>query len=367
MSTTLRFILAFAVAALVCACGWLSDDEGFFVDRSDDYIEARPAPPLEVPEDLSSAAILDVMKIPDLPPEGRRNTFEEEIPRPEAIFARQEEEGVRIQKLGERRWLLVSQSPAVVWPKVKQFFADNGVAIAKEDGDVGRLDTDWLAPADKETKDVVRLAIREGREAASIDGGRDRLKVLLEQGIRQRTAEVHIRYENDSLHPPVEGAFPEASDAAQVETEIIGELGAYIASNVADQSVSFVARQISTQVKAELIRTPDDQPALRLALDFNRAWALVNQSLNDAKVPITDVDRSAGRVFAQINRDILEEDEDGWFTRLITREEKGRPVQIHVAEQNRALEVRVFEEDGTTPVAVDLAEQLLLLIREYAT
>ena len=234
---------ACAVTASVGGCGWMNDDEGFFVNREDDYVTAVPAPPLEVPERLSNAAIQEVMAVPDLPPDAGRHIFADEVPRPEAIYAREQAEGVRIQKLGDRRWLLVPQSPAIVWPKVKQFLADNGVRVTAEDGDAGRLDTEWLTPA-ADSRDVIRLAIRAGRETASVASGRDRLKILVEPGIRERTTEVHVRYENDSLAMPVEDNFPESSDIAEVEGEVIGELGAYIASNVADQSVSFVARQI---------------------------------------------------------------------------------------------------------------------------
>lgn len=354
--------------ATLPGCGWMSDDEGFFVDRTNDYVEAQAAAPLEVPERLSAGGITAEMAVPDLPPDANRHVFGADVPKPEAIYAREEAEGVRIQKLGERRWLLVPQSPAVVWPKVRQFFADNGVAIVAEDADIGRLDTDWLAPADAETTDVVRLAIKAGREAANVRSGRDRIKIRVEQGIRERTTEVHVRYENDSTRQHAEGVFPEASDNVEVEAEIIGEIGSYVASDVGE-SVSFVAGQISTQAKSEIVRTADDRPALRLALDFNRAWALVNQSLGDAGVPVLDVDRSAGIVYAEINEDILrgEEGKKGWFTRLVTRDEKPRPVEVHLRDENGVQQVMVYGSDGAEPLDADEAEQLLLLIREYAT
>lgn len=362
-------VIALACALLLSGCRWLNDDEGFFVNRGDDYLTAEPAPPLAVPETLSGGSVSAEMAIPALPPDATRHVFGDDVPRPEAIYAREEAEGVRIQKLGERRWLLVPQSPAVVWPKVKQFFGDNGVPIAMENTETGRLDTEWLAPATADTTDVVRLAIKEGRGAASVTTGRDRLKIRLEQGLRERTAEVHVRYENDSVRQTLDGVFPEASDAVEVEAEIIGELGSYVASNVGDQSVSYVAGAISTQAKSELVRTADDRPALRLALDFNRAWALVNQSLGDAGVPIVDVDRSAGVVYAEINDRILQGEtrKKGWLRRLLTRDPKSLPVEIRMQDQNGAQEVVVNAAEGGRPLDDDAAEQLLLLIREYAT
>ena len=350
-------------------CHWFSDDKGFFVDRSRDYVKAVPGPSTEVPDGLSGTAIEQQMAVPNLAPDAAEHIFADGVPRPEAIYAREEADTVRIQKLGDRRWVLVPQSPAIVWPKVKQFFADNGVAIVAEDPDAGVLESAWLAPsAEAQAKDVVRLAVKAGRETASLKSGRDRLLVKVEPGIRERTTEVYLRSQNDSIRQPTEGVFPAASDVPQIEAEVINELAAYVASNVADESVSFVARQISTQSKAELIRTDANQPALRLTLDFNRAWALVNQALTDAKVPIKDVDRSAGVVYAQISRKQLQgEQKRGWFMRLFSGRDKKQAVQLKVADKGTSLQVLAFEADGATPLAPDLAEQLLLLIREYAT
>jgi len=362
--------LALSTTALLplAGCHWFSDDKGFIVDRSKDYAKAQAGPATEVPEGLSSSAIGQQMSVPDLPTASAQHIFADGVPRPEAIYAREEADTVRIQKLGDRRWVLVPQSPAVVWPKVKQFFADNGVAIVAEDPDAGIVETAWLSPADAQTKDVIRLAVKAGRDAGSIKSGRDRLLVKVEPGIRERTTEVYVRAENDSIRMPTEDTFPAASDVPQVEAEVINEVASYVASNVADESVSFVARQLSTQSKAELVRTDQNQPALRLALDFNRAWALVTQALSDAKVPIKDVDRSAGVVYAEVSRGQLQgEKKHNWFVRMFTGGDKKHPVQLKVTDKGSALQVAAFETDGTTPLAPDLAEQLLLLIREYAT
>ena len=71
----------------------------------------------------------------------------------------------------------------------------------------------------------------------------------------------------------------------------------------------------------KLYDTADDRPALRLALDFNRAWAMINQALADAQVPITDVDRTAGIVYAEISDKILNQEGEGWFLkRWLTRD-----------------------------------------------
>ncbi len=364
MRSGARLILV--VSTLLSAgCGWMSDDKGFFVDRSQDFLKATERPPLVVPDGLSSVAIQDSMPIPTITSAQRRVNFEGGAPRPDTLYARDESKGVRIQKLGDQRWLLVPQPPAVVWPKVKQFFAENGVAIAMEEPKNGRIDTEWLTVSDNQARDVVRLAIADGKKAAGLSTGHDRVMVLIEPGIRDRSTEIHLRYENDSRTLPQE-TMPPKSDIPQVESQLLNELGGYIAANVADASISYAARNISTQSKAELQRDPADLPVLRLNLDFERAWVTVNQALHDAKLDVTDVDRSAGVFYVTVTDQMLnQEEKPSIWTRWFRRENK-RNVTLLMKPEKQGFEVEVFDENGKR-TAADLAEQILIMVREFAT
>ena len=50
-------------------------------------------------------------------------------PLPGTIYAADNRGEIRIQRLGDRIWLVVPEPPTTVWPKIKQFLADNGVAV----------------------------------------------------------------------------------------------------------------------------------------------------------------------------------------------------------------------------------------------
>ncbi len=350
-------------AALSNGCGWMG---GIFVDRSNDYLLAKERPPLEVPEDLSSASIQPTMAIPKITSSQRHVNFEGGAPRPEAIYAREEAEGVKIQKLGDQRWLLIPQPPAVVWPKVKQFFADNGVAIAADHPETGRIDTEWLTISNRAARDVVRLSISDGKQSAGVATGHDRVRVLVEPGIRDRSTEIHLRYENDSKSMPNEDVMPEQSDIPGIETQLLNELGGYIAANVGDASISYVARNISTQSKAELERDASDNPVLKLNLDFDRAWATVSQALNEAKLDVTDVDRSAGVFYLTVTDQMLnQEEKPSIWTRWFRAEHK-RNLTLLMEPKAPGYDLSVFESAGQH-APPDVSEQILIMIREFAT
>lgn len=358
--------LLLAAAALLAGCGWMNDDKGIFVNRSDDYVDAKEQPALLVPEDLSGIGIREVMTIPPIVDQVGNETYPNKAPKPDSLYVREESQAVRIQKLGERRWLLIPQPPAVVWPKIKQFFSDNGVELASEEPEAGRLDTRWLVVSTSTNRDVVRLVIRDGRRSAGVNAGRDRIMLRLEQGIRERTSEIHLRHENDAGRVPGSG-FPETSDVTAIETEMLNELGGYIAANVSDESVSFVATGISTRTKARLTRVGSGEPALLLNLDFDRAWAMVNQSLTDAQVEIVSSDREDARVDVVVSEANLNQEESGWFRSMLGRHGGDVPARVTLTVQDdQTLAVTVQSSDDH-PIDAEVGERILIMIREFAT
>lgn len=154
-------------ALLGSGCSLLSDDRGLVVDRSKEYTTVEEHGPLKVPDGLEPAAESAAFALPEI-----INTngaiFPDRAPRPQPIYADDRNKGVKIQKLGDRRWLVIGERPAIVWPKVKQFLAENGVATTFEAAVLGRVRTQWLEVGDEQRfRDVIRLSIQQGKQAAA--------------------------------------------------------------------------------------------------------------------------------------------------------------------------------------------------------
>jgi outer membrane protein assembly factor BamC len=364
---TARPFLAVVLGMMLAGCGWLSDDRGLIVDRSDDYLDARERPALLVPEDLSGVAIREVMVVPPIEDRVGSETYADEAPRPNSLYVREEAQSVRIQRLGERSWLLVPQKPAIVWPKIKQFFSDSGVPLAFEAPQEGRLNTRWLDPDSGANRDVVRLALRDGRAAAQVSSGRDRIMLRLEQGIRERTSEIHLRVQNDSVRVPG-GTFPESSDIPGIEQEMLTELGGYIAANVSNEAVSFVATNISTQAKARMARGAGGEPVLLLYLDFARGWATVNQSLIDADANVIVADKEAQLFDVIVTESNLNQEEKGWFKSMFDGDDDAVTIRVRIdqRDQDQALGVTIHDEQDQL-VENRLGERILIMIREFST
>ncbi len=361
---------AFAVL-LAGGCSWMSDDEGTFVDRTDDYLQAEENQPLNIPSGLDTARVEDPFPIPEITNRLRPEYYPDRPPRPDAIYANDNRDEVRIQRLGERRWLVIPEPPTTVWPKVKQFLAENGVALAWESPADGRLDTVWL-DVEAPSRDVIRAVIRDGKEAAEIQGGEDRLLMRVEPGLRERTCEVHVRYENSDFATPSLQYLIDLesvpSHASAVEQDTLNELGAYIAARVAEQTVSMVAQDISAGVKSNLAVDADGDPILQLRLDRDRAWATIGQALVRADIEVTASDESNGVYQIALPEDLeVEGDGPGFMSRLFSfGGDDILNLQLVLQPGGDGFTVSALDADGEA-LDRELGQQVLVLIREYAS
>lgn len=358
--------MAAAVLCVLSGCGWMNDDRGFVRNTSDDYLDAREARPLIIPEDMAASPIRGTYDIPPIEAKPLARHFPGRAPRPDAIFADDSDDAVKIQRLGERQWLVVGDPPATVWPVVKQFLGDNGVSVAAESPAGGRVDGSWLEVADKEYGDVVRGVLRDVKGEASAFTGRDRVRFRIEHGIRLGSSEVHVRHENDALGEPVE-AWPEASALPDVEEQLLHEFGGYYGAGVTAQSISMIALDIASSEKAVVERDEQGYPLLRLNVDFERAWAVVGQALQRAELDVKQLERSSGSFQVEVDLSRLGENRPGFFSRFIPGRggTRLRALDVRIVSTGDSQVVQVFEAGGA-PAPQDLSQQILVMLREFA-
>ncbi len=367
-----RGISLILLLTVLAGCSWLNDDEGWFVDRRDDYLDAEQLPPLAVPEDMRSENLSDPFPIPEVAERSNPQYFPRRPPLPNALYADDTRREVRIQRLSDRGWLVVPEPPDTVWPKLKQFLAENGLQVVHEAPSVGRLDTEWFDVSDAARyRDVVRIVVQEGRRDLGLATGRERLRLRLEPGLQAETSEIHLRHENDSMAAPSAAELVSLTDvssvAAELESELLNEIGAYIASRVSEQTVSKVATNIAGAAKAQLDRNTSGQPVLRLRLDRERAWAAVGRALENGAVEVTNADTDAGVYAVRVNEALFTGGEEpGFFGRLLGRnrsEVHDLTLKLDGAAEN--LELSVHQPDGGYADR-DLSREVLNLVREFA-
>jgi outer membrane protein assembly factor BamC len=307
-------------------CGWLFGDKGYFRDKGDDYLEAKIEPEMQVPEGLDDEAIEPLYVIPPTD-DSQELVTEAEVPRPAPLLAGAAGDMVRIQKLGEQRWILVDLKPAQVWPRIRNFLLGNRLRIEGEDPNQGLMETAWLARKDDEKV-------------------REKYRFRIEQGVQPGSAEVHIVQVDNSLvgyQPGTGFDWPGQSLKPEREEWMVGELAGYLAS-VADQtSISLRAQGISTASRMALVKEDDGSLWINLKLPFDRAWASVGYALAKAEFTVHDMDRSAGSYYVSYNPDLENAEEAGFLANLFGWGEDGDDRGFTSDEQYR-VEVQQIQE-----------------------
>ncbi len=355
---------------LLGGCRFLNDDKGFFVNRDDDYLDMQEHNALVVPSDLQSDKVADPYPIPRTTKQLNPEYYPYKPPRPDAIFANDNRDEVRIQRLGERAWLVVPEPTTTVWPKVKQFLAENGVRVSSEMSAFGRLDTEWLDTSEQRYRDIVRTVIRQAKEQDGFLAGRDRLLIQVEPGLREETSEVYVRYENDARGLPSIGVVDLdtiQSVVQPVEVGVLTEIGAYIAARVSEQTVSMVATENTGEVKSSVERDAAGVPVLELRVDYDRAWATVGQALSRAEVEVNEADQVDGVYSVHLPKRVLTGQEKGWLSGLFGGGRKGYDLQLHVAEAGEGVYHVSVTDDKDKPVDREFGQEVLIMIREFAT
>jgi outer membrane protein assembly factor BamC len=125
--------------------------------------------------------------------------------------------------------------------------------------------------------------------------------------------------------------------------------------------------------KAELF--PDiEKPILKYKLNFDRAWATVGNALENARVPVEDIDRTSANYYVYYTSD--HQAEPGFFKRLFSKDEErqqgsGNRYTVHLVSEGEEVHVTVLKEVDTEEnvVLADslIAEKLLKIIKEYST
>jgi outer membrane protein assembly factor BamC len=120
-------------------------------------------------------------------------------------------------------------------------------------------------------------------------------------------------------------------------------------------------------VKSSLERDAQGVTVLELRVDYERAWATVGQALARAEADVENLDQIEGIYYVRIRDEILTGEQKGWLSGLLSRGKDGYFLQLHVTEADDAVcYVAVFDGEAG-PVDRELGQQVLSMLREFAS
>ncbi len=245
---------------------------------------------------------------------------------------------MRIERLGNERWLRTSLTPEQLWPQLQAFWKERGFRLATDEPSAGVMETDWAENRAKLPQDFIRSSIGKVLDGLYSTGERDKFRTRLERS--GEGSEIYITHRG--MIEVVTGQSRENTiwQPRPAEPQLEGEflsrlmlkLGAKEEAAKAAGGTAGAAGPAGTAVRARIL---EGQTAATLQVDdgFDRAWRRVGVALDRSGFTVEDRDRSQGVYFVRyIDPANMGKEEPGFFAKLFGLDKKdGGPAKYRVS------------------------------------
>ena len=343
---TIRWTLC-AVAASMAGCSTVGD---WFSGDKIDYksVSKTPSRTLEVPPDLTQLAKDGRYQVPGGSVSASTATARP-APVPAAAvtgtptIAAKAIGEVRVERAGDKRWLVVPLPPEQLWPQVRAFWVERGFTIASEIPEAGIMETDWAENRAKLPQDALRNLIGKVLDNLYDSGERDRFRTRIERV--DGGSEVYISHrgmvevytdaikERTSWQP--RPANPE------LEAEFLSRLMVRLGAKEETTARTAVAAAPEAPARARALASGT---ALEVDEGFDRAWRRLGLALDRSGFSVEDRDRAAGLYFVRyVDPKEAGREEPGFLSKLFGRGGTGPtgPVRYRIAVKSEGQKTTV--------------------------
>ena len=308
--------VACAAALLLAGCsGW--------GNKSTEYkgATARANRPLEVPPELTAPTMDDRYSLPDPRSQTTYSAYAQQNANPAQPAATgasgapavlPKVEGVRFERAGDQRWLVVKGTPDRVWPVLREFWVESGYPLVREDPQVGIMETDWIEDRAKVPQDFVRRTVGKVLPNMFSTPRRDKFRTRLEPGEQPGTTEVYVS--NRAVQEVYTNSQEDRTtwQALPADRELEAEMLNRIMEKIGTDATAKLAAANAAQAQTPGVRAterPSAQPVSQAANavlenggagplvvndGFDRAWRRVGLALDRVGFTVEDRDRSKG-------------------------------------------------------------------------
>lgn len=345
-----RIVVAVCLVASMAGCNLLPEGKKI------DYKSAGKLPPLEVPPDLTTPGSDERYVVPDINPTGSA-TFsaysKERNKQPgsggSSILPTLDDSGVRMERSGTQRWLVVKGEPEEIWPVVKEFWHDLGFLIKIEMPEAGVMETDWAENRAKIPQDLIRSALSKVLDTLYSSAERDKFRTRLERG-EDGVTEIYISHRgmDEVLEANMRTIWQPRPPDPELEAEMLSRL--MMRFGVAEERARAMVGSSANTERARMNR--EKGGVLTVNEAFDRAWRRVGLALDRVGFTVEDRDRSQGIYFVRyINPDADNKTGGGLLSKLLFwRDENADSAdqyRVQLSEAGAAAtEVKVLNKDG---------------------
>lgn len=372
------------VAALLGGCGI----NNYLEERGKiDYKSASNAPrtSLEVPPDLVSPRTDERFAVPaSRGAERTLSSFERDraqvAARAGTTSVLPTAPGVRIERSGLQRWLVVDTPPEKLWPTVRDFWTETGFTLETDSAETGILETNWLENRARVPLDFIRRTFGKVVDGVYSSGTLDKFRTRVER-LPDGRSEIYVSHrgmEEVTTTVARDSFFwQRRAPEPDLEAEMLNRLMLKLSGGQRAEQLVASSKPAAPEVRDVRISGEGAGRGIDLDDPFDRAWRRVGLALDRGGFTVEDRDRSRGAYFVRyIDADEQARaaaDRPGFFSRLFSRSTKpelSQQYRLNLVSAGTGVRLTIQDKDGKpTPDAdratvnriLDLLMQQMLL------
>ena len=322
-----RYTVILAGALFCLSLGACSTIKEVLPEPKADYKKSRVSESLEVPPDLSTTTIQDPPSALDNAAAGggvqERTTslsgYTETQRSTAASAVLPQHANVRLERDEDDQWLVVDATPSQVWPKIRNFWVEQGFLISMEDPRIGIMETGWTENRADIPQDFIRGLLNKVADFVYSAATRDKYRVRIERGPAEGTTDIYLTQRG--MEEVVTGSAddttgtmwrPRPSDP-ELEAEMLKRLMVYLGVDE-EMASSQLAQSEPEQERARLV-TSDSGSMLVVDDGFSRTWRRTGIALDRVGFTVDDLNRTDGIYFVRY-KDPFGEDDEGFMSKI---------------------------------------------------
>jgi outer membrane protein assembly factor BamC len=276
-------------------------------------------------------------------------------------------EGMRVERDGNRRWLVVSKPAKDLYPSVREFWQENGFILMTDSPETGIMETDWAENRAKIPQDIIRKTLGKVFDSLYSTGERDKFRTRLETNSKGET-EIYVTHRG--AVEELKGAdksqtmWTTRANDPELEAEFISRMMQRL--GYSEQAAKSEVSKAATKTSSVSRLKKDVTPRLEFASNFDRAWREVGVGLDRSNFTVEDRDRSSGVYFVRFVNPKDLSNQAGFWDKLFSRKsdddmKKAKRYRVIVKDTAGTVTVVVQDEKGVPDVG-EAAIQLLTLL-----
>jgi outer membrane protein assembly factor BamC len=342
------------------------------------YRTSSTLPPLEVPPDLTAPSRDSRYVVPEAQKSATLSGYQQESkdkkPGATSTGVLPSVDGMRVERAGAQRWLVVEENPEKLWPIVKDFWQENGFLIKVDLPELGVMETEWAELKTRVPQTGIRGVLSRGLDYLYSTSERDKFRTRLERTADGKGTEIYVSHRGmeevytTTARDPANSTpgdtrwQPRPSDPG-LEAEYLRRL--MMRLGVQEDRARTLTANATPDSRAEVKKGVDGLEKLEVPEPFDRVWRRVGLALDRGGFTVEDRDRAKGVYFVRYADPELEKDPRGFFTRLFTNDSKVKAEQyrVQVTQSGTSSEVNVLNKDGAVDKSKS-AQRILGLLHE---